>query len=99
MKPACWRGPIRRRSGFPPTRWPTFYADGRLYHVDNGVSTRSLAGITFSKKAFLQHLPAHLVAVVYPVTAPHPFALQLVPEFSQRAVTGNWAVYTRPPPR
>jgi len=81
---------------FPTHPLATFYADGRLYHVDDGVATRSLAGLTFSKSKFLPDLPEHLVAVIYPAAEPNPFALQLVPEFSQRTVKGNWAVYTRP---
>lgn len=95
----------RLAHSFPGTVWfphnpvVTYYADHRLYHVEDGIATRHLAGLPLRESEFRRHLPARLGAIAYPASQPHPFALQLLPEFSAGTTAGNWRIFTRPEPR
>jgi hypothetical protein len=84
---------------FPYNPVVTFYSDGLLYYVEDGVATRHLTGFNPRQSTFFRHLPAQLTAVVYPAGHDQPFAWQLLPEFNSPAVNGSWDIYTgRAPP-
>lgn len=82
---------------FPYNPLVTYYADGRLYHVEDGIATRHLAGLGLREASFRRYLPARLTAVVYPAYQTDFFALQLLPEFDRRLSVGAWTVFTRAP--
>jgi hypothetical protein len=84
---------------FPKNPVVTFYTDGRLYHVEDGIATRHLAGMGLRERDFRAHLPPQLGVVVYPAADSAPFALQLLTDFSRRTSRGYWALYERPEPR
>lgn len=87
----------------PGTRWfphdpvVTYYSDHRLYHAEDGIATRNLAGLGLREKDFRAHLPPRLAAIVCAAEQPQPFALQLLPDFNVRSAEGDWIVFTRPP--
>ena len=82
---------------FPQNPVITFYADQSLWHSEDGLSTRWLAGYGVSKSAFLRHLPPNLRAIAYPAANTSPFAVKLLPEFSRKIRWPYWIVYIRPP--
>ena len=85
------------RLWFPQNPLVTFYADGRLYHVEDGLVTRHLAGFGVRERDFLRDLPPQLTAVVYPAATNDTFALQLLPQFTNRTTVGPWVLHQRPP--
>jgi hypothetical protein len=84
---------------FPYNPVVTFYTDATLYHVEDGIATRHLAGYGMRERQFHTHLPPWLSAVVYPAGVQYPFALQLLGEFNQRTEQGPWVIYERTVPR
>ncbi|MBC7367392.1 MAG: DUF2029 domain-containing protein [Undibacterium sp.] len=82
---------------FPYNPVITFYSDNKLYHVEDGLATRHLAGLPLREQAFHRSLPSRLTAVIYPVVQTHRFSLQLIPAFRARTVLGEWAVFTKIP--
>jgi hypothetical protein len=81
---------------FPYHPLATFYSDGRLDHVEDGIATRHLAGFGIREKTFRRHLPAHLGTVIYPADHDAPLAMKLLPEFSVQTRLGAWWLYQRP---
>lgn len=81
---------------FPNNPVVTFYTDRRLYHVEDGLATRHLAGVGIREAEFRRHLPSPLAAVVYPASYPSPFALQLLSDYTQVTRVNHWAMYQRP---
>jgi len=84
------------RAWFPFNPVVTIYTDHKLYHAEDGIATRHLAGLPLREADFRRHLPGPLEAVIYPIETRQPFALQLLNEFSQPAPIGHWRVYQRP---
>jgi hypothetical protein len=82
---------------FPYNPLVTFYSDHRFYHVEDGIATRSLAGLGLRQATFRRHLPPQLSGVIYPGSQTEFFALQLLPEFSTRTRSGEWTVFTPAP--
>lgn len=80
---------------FPQNPLVSFYADGKLYHVEDGLFTRHLAGYGVREQEFRRHLPAQTRGVVYPVTTRDTFALQLLPQFNTSSTFGMWTVHQR----
>jgi hypothetical protein len=83
------------RLWFPLDPLVTFYTDGKLYHVEDGLVTRFLAGYGVREQDFRRNLPAQLTAVVYPIEMRDRFALQLLPEFNVVAAYGPWSLYQK----
>jgi hypothetical protein len=83
---------------FPQNPLITFYADGKLWHSEDGIATRHLAGYGLREPDFRRHLPSPLEGVVYPSSVKFPFAMPLLPEFSQSVRTPYWIWYARPSP-
>lgn len=85
------------RLWFPQNPLVTFYADGQLYHVEDGLVTRHLAGFGVRERDFLRHLPPQLTAVVYPAATNDTFSLQLLPQFTAHTTVGPWVLHQRAP--
>lgn len=87
---------------FPQNPVLTFYADGRLWHTEDGVATRYLANHGIREPDFRRHLPPGFQAVVYPSVMTHPFVMALLPDFNQEIRLPFWVIHTRstpaPPP-
>ncbi len=83
---------------FPTQPVVTWYSDGRLYHAEDGLATRHLAGSGIGAAAFRRDLPPRLGTVVYPASHDQPFALQLLPEFRPAARLPAWTLYQPPAP-
>ena len=81
---------------FPYNPLVTFYSDGKLYHDEDGIMTRSLARFGL-REVDPRHLPAPLAGIAYDAQQPAPLALRLFPAYTQRSVAGYWAVYRREP--
>jgi len=81
---------------FPQNPLITYYADHRLWHTEDGVSTRYLAGYGVRKADFQRYLPPDLQAIAYPSVNTSPFSLPLLPEFSEETRIPYWMIYTRP---
>ncbi len=83
---------------FPQNPLITYYADHRLWHTEDGVSTRFLAGYRIREAEFRRYLPPNLEAVAYPSVNNFPFAMPLLSDFSKKERVPYWGVYTRPQP-
>lgn len=83
---------------FPQNPLITFYADGRLWHSEDGIATRHLAGYGLREIDFRRHLPSpRLEGVVYPIVVEFPFAMPLLPEFNQKMNLPHWTLHRRNP--
>lgn len=83
---------------FPQNPLITYFATGQLWHSEDGVSTRFLAGYGIKKADLKRHLPANLQAIAYPSVNTAPFSLPLLSELSQKNRIPYWVFYTRPAP-
>jgi hypothetical protein len=81
---------------FPRNPVITYYADGELWHSEDGIQTRNLAQIGLRQPDFRRHLPRNLQAVAYPSIVEEPFVMQLLAEFSEVTRVPFWKIYTRP---
>ncbi len=82
---------------FPLNPLVTVYADGKLYHVEDGLVTRFLAGYGVRERDFRRDLPAQLSAVVYPIEMRDRFSMQLLPEFNATTDFGQWSLHQKKP--
>jgi hypothetical protein len=85
------------RLWFPRNPIITFYADGELWHSEDGVETRYLANYGLREPDFRHHLPPHLEGVVYPSIVEFPFSMPLLSEFNQKISVPFWTLHTRAP--
>ncbi len=83
---------------FPQNPVLTFYANGRLWHTEDGVATRYLANHGIREPDFRRHLPPDFQAVVYPSVMTHPFVMALLPDFTQEIRLPFWVIHTRSSP-
>lgn len=82
---------------FPRNPLITFYADGGLWHAEDGIQTRYIADFGLKEADFRRHLPENLQAVVYPSVFEFPFSMALLPELNQTTQLPYWTVHTRRP--
>lgn len=80
---------------FPRNPIITYYADGELWHSEDGVQTRFLADYGLREADFRRHLPRNLQAVAYPSVVEFPFAMPLLSEFNQSTKLPFWTLHTR----
>lgn len=83
---------------FPQNPVLGLYLGGRLWHSEDGVYTRYLAGHRIREPDFRRHLPPELAGIVYPGIVADPFALALLPEFSRTVRVSYWNLHVRPAP-
>jgi hypothetical protein len=83
----------RGKVWFPQNPLISFYADRRLWHVEDGLSTRFLAGFGVREVEFRRDLPPAMEAIVYPSANTRPFALALLPDFNHLDALPYWNVY------
>lgn len=83
---------------FPQHPVLTFYADGRLWHSEDGILTRSIANYGIREPEFRGHLPNPLAGAVYPGAVQFPFAMPLLTELNQTTRHAYWTLYQRSPP-
>lgn len=79
---------------FPQNPVITFYAGGRLWHTEDGIVTRQLAGCGLRGPDFRPHLPPRLKAVVYPVFTKIHAVMPLLPEFNRTTELPYWILLT-----
>jgi hypothetical protein len=83
---------------FPQNPVITFYAGGRLWHSEDGIVTRELAGCGLRGPDFRPHLPPGLKAVAYPVFNKTHAAMSLLPDFTRASELPYWTLLTAPEP-
>ena len=83
---------------FPQNPLITFYADGKLWHSEDGARTRGFAGYMPNATDFRRDLPANLQAIVYPANENLSLSALLLPEFNQKTSLPHWTLLTRPAP-
>jgi hypothetical protein len=89
-------------TAFPDTVWfpqnpvITFYASGQLWHSEDGIVTRHLAGFDLHGLDFQQHLPPRLKAVCYPIFTKTHAVMSLLPGFSRNTELPYWTLLTQP---
>jgi hypothetical protein len=81
---------------FPQHPVLTFYADGTLWHSEDGVLTRYAADYRIREPDFRRHLPPDLEGVAYRWFVTFPFAMPLLPEFDHSERFSEWKLHTRP---
>jgi hypothetical protein len=80
---------------FPRNPIITYYSDQRIWHCEDGIETRFLAGYGIREADFRRHLPVDMKAVVYPSIIESPFSLPLLSEFNDLHKVPFWSVYFR----
>lgn len=85
---------LRHHIYFPWNPLLTYFSDGRFYHVEDGLTTRSAAGAAASRAQIFQHLPQHINAIAY-----HKFTydgpiVQLIPAHAREDQFGEWVMYS-----
>lgn len=78
---------------FPQNPVVGFYLEHTLWHTEDGVSTRFLAGYGVRERAFKTWLPSPLMGIVYPIANNAPFAVNLFPEFDHQYQYPYWMVH------
>jgi hypothetical protein len=86
------------RLWFPRNPLITCYADGKLWHSEDGIETRFLANYGIHEADFRRYLPPDLEGVVYPARVDSPFSMALLSEFSREIKGPFWTLYVRPAP-
>lgn len=81
---------------FPQHPLITFFTERKIWHADDGISTRSLAGYGLPSGTELRHyLPGNMQAVAYPSLAGSPATLQLFPEYTEVVKIPFWNLRIR----
>lgn len=83
---------------FPQNPVLSFYASGRIWHSEDGVVTRYLAGQPIREPDFLRHLPPHLAGVAVPASVTTASSLSLLPDYTHAIRGPHWTLHVRPPP-
>jgi hypothetical protein len=85
---------------FPWYPLVTLLADGKLYHFDDGVSDRAMAGFPMTPEHVRANLPSHMRYVVED-DKEASYVRRYLPEFSKRVILDDlagWYVYERQNP-
>lgn len=81
------------RIWFPRNPLITYYADGKLWHSEDGIETRFLANYGLREVDFRRHLPPNLEGVAYPAVVEFPFSMPLLSEFDRETRSGFWTLH------
>jgi hypothetical protein len=82
---------------FPQNPVVGYYTNGELWHSEDGLLTRNLAGYNISVSNFRRFLPPDLKGVVYPVSVSSSVTMSLLPEYAQIVRVPYWTLHTRTP--
>ena len=80
---------------FPQNPVVGFYTDGKLWHSEDGLLTRNLAGYGIREATFRRYLPPNLKGVVYPPSASSSATMSLLAEYNQIVQFPFWTLHTR----
>jgi hypothetical protein len=83
---------------FPMNPVVTYYTDRRLWHSEDGIYTRDVAGYGLRESEFRRHLPPGVHGVVYPAHVTSPYALGLLPTFNEIVKLPYWTLHVRGAP-
>jgi hypothetical protein len=84
---------------FPWNPLITFYSEQRIYHAEDGLYVRQLAGAAVSTEAVRMHLPPRWSVTVFRGSDSGWGLVQnLHPPDTQRAAFAEWTIYSWPPP-
>jgi hypothetical protein len=83
------------RLWFPQNPVVGFYADGTLWHSEDGVLTRNMAGYGIRESHFRRHLPPDLQGVVYPAEVDSSPIMSLLSEHNMKVRVPYWTMHTR----
>lgn len=83
---------------FPQNPLVTYYTDRRLWHSEDGIYTRNVAGYGLREPEFRRHLPPGMHGVVYPAHFASPYALALLPSFNESVKLPYWTLHVRGAP-
>lgn len=84
---------------FPWNPLITFYSEQRVYHAEDGLYVRQLAGAAVSNEAVRMHLPPGWSVTVFRGSDTGWGLVQdLHPPDTQRAAFAEWTIYSWPPP-
>ncbi|HUL54556.1 MAG TPA: hypothetical protein VLT83_14225 [Opitutaceae bacterium] len=83
---------------FPWNPLLTYFSDGRFYHVEDGLITRSIAGRPVPPAVVKSGLPPALCVVAYHRYAIESFVRALIPPNARRDAFGEWILFSWPPP-
>jgi hypothetical protein len=76
-----------------------YYADRKLWHSEDGISTRYLAGYRLPTEVdFRRYLPPDLRGVVYFHNVDFPTSLQLLPSFKRMVIYHDWKIFLKDVP-
>ena len=75
---------------FPWNPLLTYFSDGRFYHVEDGLITRSIAGRPVPLAVVNAHLPPAMCVVAYHRYTIKSFVHSFVPADAQRNEFGEW---------
>lgn len=83
---------------FPWNPLLTFFSEGRFYHVEDGLITRSLAGRPVPPSVVKAYLPPRMCVVAYHRYAIDGYVRGLIPVDAKRTAYGEWILFSWPPP-
>jgi hypothetical protein len=89
---------LPRQVYFPWNPLLTYFSDGRFYHVEDGLITRSLAGRPVPSAVVKTHLPSAMCVVAYHRYAIESFVRSLIPTNAKRDTFGEWILLSWPAP-
>lgn len=89
---------LPRQVYFPWNPLLTYFSDGRFYHVEDGLITRSLAGRPVPLAVVNAHLPSAMCVIAYHRYTVESYVRSLIPANAKRDTFGEWILLSWPPP-
>lgn len=85
---------------FPWHPLVSLYGERQLYHAEDGLSTRTLAGLAFDRRIIRQDFPPRWSLTAIPGWRDRDQSIykQYQPAAHQTAFIGKWTIYSWPPP-
>jgi hypothetical protein len=80
---------------FPLNPVTNFYFHRQLWHTEDGIQTRFVAGYGLREPDFRRHLPPSLRGIVYPANVPTPFSKLLLADYDQQTRVPYWIIHHR----
>jgi len=89
---------LRGEVYFPWNPLLTYFSEGRFYHVEDGLITRSLAGRPVPPSVVKAYLPPRMCVVAYHRYAIDGYVRGLIPVDAKRTTYGEWILLSWAPP-